>query len=441
MTSRFQFGLCLLVSVLAASPLPAATYFVRSGASGNGSSWANAWGNLSSINWSGKIAGDVICVAGGSYSGDIVTGASGNSTSPITVRRATASDPACGSTTSGWSAAYDAQVLTTGITVQNDYVTIDGAVANGIKITLANVSGSPKAIGVGGPTNHVTLRYIEVAGPCGTTACNQNGDARSIDLNRWNGSSFDLQNNMLIQYVNLHGACTIIWSAHSTNGIIEHSRFADSSDSTPGNPNCHPNVIATQDSTNMEFRYNEITNWQVEGIMTCPTNACDSSWDIYGNVWHDPMPGSYPRVLEAQANQNGPYLVYNNTFVNLYSMCANTGNGGSFSSGTLGRNNLYYGNAFSNCGLPNEDYDYSDGSLSGESHGQGNAGNPFVSLSGKNFHLSGDTNSGLTLLPPFNVDYDGNTRGANGIWDRGAYQYITQGPAPAPPTNLNVTVQ
>jgi hypothetical protein len=415
-----------------------ATKFVNHSASGsnNGSSWANAWTNVSGIAWGGLAAGDVVCVAGGSYSGSIVTGANGSSGSPITIRRATAADPTCGSGTIGWNSSFDSQVVIAAITLGNNYVTIDGAVTSGFLINLANGSGDPSAISVSGPTNDVVLRYIEVAGPCGSNACNQNGDSRSINLNNWNGSSYDLQNNMTIQYDNLHGSCTILWSAHSTNLIIEHTRFADSADSTPGNPNCHPNVIAEQDSTNVTFRYNEITNWQVEGIMACPNGGCSSTWNIYGNIWHDPMSGSYPRVLEAQGNSNGPYLVYDNTFVNMPYICASTANSGSFASGTQGRNNMFYGNSFANCGLPSEDYDYSDRALSGEAHGQGSSPNIFVNLSGKNFHLTQHTNAGLNLGSPFNIDYDGNTR-AN--WDRGAYEYVGGQNKPQPPTNLTAT--
>lgn len=437
---KFPKYLIILASFTALFSLSAqaATYFVRSGASGNGTSWSSAWGNVSSIGWSSLKAGDTVCVAGGTYSGGITIGASGASGNPITVRRAAAADATCGSSTAGWSSAYDSQVVVSKITLQNNYVTIDGVVPSGILLNLANSSGSPSAIGVSGPTNGVTLRYVEVAGPCGSSGCNQNGDSRSVDLNHYNGSSYDLQNNLTLQYMNLHGSCTILWTAHSTGLIIEHSRFADSSDTTPGNPNCHPNVIAEQDSTNATFRYNEVTNWQVEGIMACPSGGCSSSWDIYGNIWHDPMSGSYPRVLEAQGNSNGPYHVYNNTFVNLYYICASTSNGGSFASGTQGRNNIFW-NSNGSCGLPSEDYDLSNSSMS-ESHGQGNAANPFVNLSGHNYHLTGHTTAGTNLGVPYNIDYDGNTRAT---WDRGAYEYNSGSstPPPAAPSGLAAVVQ
>jgi hypothetical protein len=431
----------LILFLLAGTALPSwsATKFVNKSATGsnNGTSWANAWTNVSSIGWSGLAGGDVVCVAGGTYSGGISTGANGSSGNPITIRRASAADSTCGSGTAGWSAAFDAQVVISNINLQNNYVTIDGAVANGIKMNLGNSSGSPSSVGVSAATNGVILRYIEVAGPCGTTACNQNGDSRSIDLNSWNGSSYNLQNNMTIQNANLHGSCTILWSAHSTNLIIEHSRFADSADSTPGNPNCHPNVIAEQDSTNATFRYNEVTNWQVEGIMACPNGGCSSSWDIYGNVWHDPMGGSYPRVLEVQGNTNGPYHVYNNTFVNISFATATSANGGGFASGSTGKNNIYWNSPTG--GLPGSDYDLCNSSCS-ETNGQTYAGTDiFVSYSGHDYHLAKATNAGTSLSAPFNTDYDGKTRGGDGVWDRGAYEFGASGGRPNAPINLTAT--
>jgi hypothetical protein len=435
---KWSKAVCLILFAAAAVPSWSATHFVKSSATGsnNGSSWANAWTNVSSIGWSGLAAGDVVCVAGGTYSGSISTGKSGISGNPITIRRATAADATCGSSTAGWSAAFDTQASIGSINLANDYVTIDGAVANGFTMAISNSAGSPSAVNVSAPTNGVILRYIEAAGPCGTTACNQNGDSRSINLNSWNGSSYNLQNNMTIQYANLHGSCTILWSAHSTNLIIEHSRFADSADSTPGNPNCHPNVIAEQDSTNVTFRYNEVTNWQVEGIMACPNGGCSSSWNIYGNVWHDPMAGSYPRVLESQGNSNGPYLVYNNSFINISFAVMNTANGGSFATGSQARNNIYWNSPSG--GLPS-DYDLCNSSC-GETNGQTYTTiDLFTSYASQNYHLARATTAGQSLPAPYNVDYDGKTRGSDGLWDRGAYEFNGTTATPNPPTNLTGT--
>jgi chitodextrinase len=454
-----RFGIGIFFLLLSAASSQAATYFVRSGASGNGTSWANAWGNLSSIGWSSLAPDDVVCIAGGNYSSDLSTGKSGTSGHPIVVKRAVASDAKCGSSTAGWNAGYDSQiVMATGATMslQNDFVTIDGMTWHGIKISIpvppsGYAGGNLVGIGVGGPTNGITLAHIEVAGPCGSNGCAMGGaaDPRSINLNRWNGSTYDLQNNMVIQYNDLHGACNGIWSAHSSNLIIEHSRIADLIELNPWPDNCHENVFITQDTT-FVFRYNEVTNWDVEGILACPSGPCNStmSGDIYGNIFHDAAGGN-ARIIETQYGLGGPYHFYNNTVANLNQpnlqcfsyVCDGTNCTGPqtsiYAPGTSSLNNVFVNDKFASCsgGIPNitEDYDYSDKALS-EAHGQGSAANPFVNLAGLDFHLARATNAGQSLPSPYNIDPDGNLRGGDGVFDRGAYEFGgTIAPPPPPP--------
>jgi hypothetical protein len=54
-------------------------------------------------------------------------------------------------------------------------------------------------------------------------------------------------------------------------------------------------------------------------------------------------------------------------------------------------------------------------------------GDPFVSSSTYDFRLKASTNQGNILSSPFNMDMNGNTRGSDGVWDRGAYEYVTGG--------------
>lgn len=431
----------LFLMCLTTMPSWSTTRFVNKSATGsnNGSSWTNAWTELSSINWTGLSGGDTICIAGGTYTTTLTLGGNGTSASQLLVKRALTADATCGSSSSGWNNSFDAQVKLTGVINLGSasYVTLDGGVANGISVVMQNPTTEYDGIAVNGPTNGLVLRYIEVAGPCGTTICLQNGDHRSITLNHWNGSSYDLQSNMLMQYLNLHGACNLIWSAHSDQVIIEHSRFADSY--TTDATNCHPNVIINQSSTNMTFRYNEVVHWGVEGILSCPNGGCSSSWAIYGNIWHDPDTHSYPRVLEVQGpGSTGPYLVYGNSFINIPFATMTTANSGSYSSDSQGRNNLFWNSARGV--LPSNDYDLCNAGC-GETHGQTyTTTDLFVNYAGQNYHLARSTAAGQSQPPPYNMDYDGNVRGADGIWDRGAYEFVS-GARPNPPTNLTATPQ
>jgi hypothetical protein len=84
----------------------------------------------------------------------------------------------------------------------------------------------------------------------------------------------------------------------------------------------------------------------------------------------------------------------------------------------------------SGMGTIHKDYNwYSGASTNGEAHSvAGGAANPFVGASLANFHLlpgSSPINAGLGLASDgsLNKDADGNTRGADGAWDMGAFEY------------------
>jgi hypothetical protein len=120
----------IVVSILFSVPAWAANYHVLKGASGNGTSWSNAWGDLNNI--SGLAAGDTVYIGKGSgnYTGSITYSVSGSSGSPITIKRATIAEH--GSAT-GWSDTYDGIVtivagagVTTFKTNGYSYITIDG---------------------------------------------------------------------------------------------------------------------------------------------------------------------------------------------------------------------------------------------------------------------------------------------------------------------------
>ena len=235
----------LLVLLLICSHAFGATWFVRSGASGNGTSWANAWANPRAINWSGLSAGDTVCIAGGTYSGgsgSIVTNKSGTSTAPITIKRAYALDSKCGSKTTGWSSAYDAQVvLVTGaaIVFRSSYITIDGSVSNGLKVSMVIRDCPGKtwnecfAVSSEGATSGITLRHLELSGPCNgdptSPTCQSQGtdftfDPRGLAIQSGDGSP---QKNWLVQYNNVHGWCDGIYASNTNGLIIEHNTIAD----------------------------------------------------------------------------------------------------------------------------------------------------------------------------------------------------------------------
>jgi hypothetical protein len=79
---------------------------------------------------------------------------------------------------------------------------------------------------------------------------------------------------------------------------------------------------------------------------------------------------------------------------------------------------------------------YYDSGTQSETNIQNGTGNPFVNRTGKDYHLSAATNAGYTLSSPYNTDPDGNPRGGDGVWDRGAFEF--GGVAPSPPKGLRI---
>ena len=416
-------------------------WYVRAGASGNGTSWASAWGNVTNITWSSIQPGDTIWISGGNY-GSLSIGKSGNADTVagrIFIKRSTTSGH--GSDT-GWSSSYDAQVVLSSIQWDSlnvgSYVTIDGQVPSGIYISMT--SGNSSLVDIQRGNNYITIKYLDLKGPCGTAPCFQGGDNRMVDTTAWNGSSYEVVSNFKLQNSKLHGGCTLFWAMNIDNAVIENNEFYnnDATDWQPPNE-CHANIVATSESSNVTFRYNTIHNYSTEGIMMISGNS--GTWYIYGNLWYDAGEGitGYNRVVESQDGTNGPVYLYNNTMVGLYNG-VNSANGGIWANGSTAKNNIWWnmGDA-SFSGATNE---FCSSACSG-TNSISNGSNPFVNLGAKDYRLVSNVGNtypkdkGANLGSPYNVDLSGNIRGSDGVWDIGAYEYM--GSVVTPPSSTKFT--
>ncbi|MGZ3805075.1 MAG: hypothetical protein ACXVB4_12745, partial [Pseudobdellovibrionaceae bacterium] len=66
---------------------------------------------------------------------------------------------------------------------------------------------------------------------------------------------------------------------------------------------------------------------------------------------------------------------------------------------------------------------------------------PFVNVAGNDLRLLTATSAGTILSSPYNMDLNGNVRGADGIWDRGALEFVSNSLPPSmlsPPQNLRI---
>ncbi len=167
----------------------------------------------------------------------------------------------------------------------------------------------------------------------------------------------------------------------------------------------------------------------------CASGGCDNN-KIYGNTFFrnngDENSGGTIVVGGNGSSWAGSSasntLVYNNTIAGI-SGSTNTGgnilvNGGT---GNTCRNNLGYsiaGTFTVSCNTASNNTEVTS--------------DPFVSFATGDLRLSGATAAGTSLSSPYNVDMTGATRGADGTWDLGAYEYSAGGSGPPAPTNIRI---
>jgi hypothetical protein len=395
----------------------------------NGSDWNNAFDGMPPSDhgfWRSLVQpGDIIYVAGGTYHSNWQIKKSGAPGRAITIKRATASEHG---TDTGWNDAFDNQVLLqqAGIsTYACDYITIDGAVRNGIKILPAEIDNnrviylSPRNAN---GSNHIVLRYIEVAGP----GVSRN-EIRAIANTPTKGGA----TGCLIEYCTLHDVASAIFLADVSDVIIQHCTIYNLNADGP-----HENVVWSDRSSNVIFRWNVVYNSVAEGVFL---RAGNKSWDIYGNIFLDCGYG----IATKAGYPNNDIRIYNNTFKNVkypiyFKDASNTG---------IVKNNLIY----TRTGKPIisyqdvvHDYNWYSGYYTyGEANGiAGGDQDPFVNAAQDDYRLRPGTSAidkGANLGAAYDTGFDGIRRFKSGAWDIGAYEYVDGDSAANPPRNIRVS--
>jgi hypothetical protein len=389
---------------------------VRDGGTGSGAAWNDALDDLPAT----MTRGNTYYVADGSYAGYLFDDAESGTTT-ITVKKATVADHG---TATGWSDAYgDGTATFTGsFDFARDYYIVNGVTRNesdwksqvyGFRLT-GSVSSWALNFPPGG--DHISVSYLDIGGTLGSVfgggGFNPNEGFYFVNNG---GTSFDftashcfVHNCTLVQ---LAGADTVVieycyfldmWAKEcirgqdrAKNGTIRYCIFQDTTRDTglPGETGTAP--IAIWDGGSGDF----------------------DNWDIYGNVFFDTTTIAHSGGCILVGGDGGGWTgspasnvkIYNNTIVNfLGSFSADILiNGGT---GNEVRNTVWYG-----CiNTPTADPNTSNNSEQGS--------DPFVSAAGFNFRLSAAL-SGTSLSSPYNADLDGVTRGGDGTFDRGAFEY------------------
>jgi hypothetical protein len=455
--SKIRFFLLPLL-VITALQAYGANYYVHHGATGknNGTSWTDAWNEMNQINFSTLACGDTVWLAGGNYT----TGLKANKTcaagSVLTFNRVRSTD-ATAIAAPGWSSSYDSTVVLPSMDVPGPaaYITFDGRISYGIQILIPGSSGDgiDGGEGTGSGTSqaidHITWTNIEIYGPACVTSGTCTGSG-VVGINIMPYCQSANRTNLLFDHMSIHRTGEATRGCGWSNSIIQYSLLYD----TNNDGQQHEDILYSNPPyQNVTWRYNKIFLSPNDGIFfEGGTGAVN--WEFYGNVVYH---SGGELIVFKQGSSYGPVYIYNNVF-------ENDGTFGDYQPAWLDFTGPMVGgevanNVFENVTItgtpPNGNHNAF--SLSGSSDGgtgsfyynvgKLGASTMFVNESPTNpvvadFHLTstGATTfaKGETLASPYNQDPDGNTRGTGGVWYIGAYQYPST--APAPPTNLNGTV-
>lgn len=480
----------VLYSILLPGRVLAACHVITPSGSGShsGADWNNAYKGFGTgagqLSPSSMTRGDTYYLGAGSY-GYVNFNTSDSGTTLITVKAPTSSDNC---TNTGWNAGTmqgSAIFSSTGnepaLDVQSDYWTFDGqyglggTVAGG-DITLsdygiqANWGSGANTLAIirlglsGNPVTGITMRHIAKNGSNG--APNYDGSSTCEDgLVAYSGSS-----NLLFEYNFFENSGGAYNFAGVSNATVQYTM--NMTNYSIGG--CHgDHVNFPNGANNLTFRYNQWRSSSGTAVFDMPCGTCTTSSNVYfyGEqiYWVDSDQCRIPNgtlgacavgdaIVWASSGEGvtGNFYFINNTIDNM-SGTHFTGNSWTMpfnSSGTTWGTVLYEGNIISNsvavttpaCGSGNTCTSYSwdhnayyntTNTADTDTNKQVFSSSPFVNESGLNFQLVADTTAGVSFSSPYNQDPNGNTRGADGTWDRGAFQFVS---GLNPPTNLQATV-
>lgn len=446
-------NICKLITttiILFACTANAANKYVRTAATGSatGNDWNNAWSmaNLNA-NWASISPGDTIWIAGGSYSTGLVIGKSGTAANPIYIKRPTTGDAVPVAAT-GWSAGFDSTAIITSSTALRcgyAYIYIDGRIDMGMRFVASNSGGLPASADVTS-ANYLTLTNIDLVGPnsaafadgtsCGNTLQTFTSDCSGMMI----GYGYNPNpgaDNITVTHCRVRGHANEFWFAGARNILVEYCKIYDNG--AQNSATWHGNMMIVNGSDGITFRYNDVYNWQVEGLY--PWGSVSRNWYVYGNIFHDGyngIAGSTHRFLEIRSYSgtitHGPFYVYNNTITRCYAAFTRGDTSVFYSADSVIKNNLVFNVNGGGVG-------YVTGTINGNNVYA--TVDPFVSTASRNYDITSSSqarNVGTVITNvaghTYSTDYNGNARGADGTWDIGAYEY---GGAPAVTPVISVT--
>lgn len=404
--------LLLLMLCLGAGRAEAASvYCVRPGATGanTGADWTNAYSSLPAT----LVRGATYYLADGSYGSYTFDDAESGS-SLITIKKATAADHGVDT---GWQSSYgDGQAAWTRVVFARDYYVFDGNSTSGYGMSMTPSTEEGIYIHAASSVDYITIKSVTI---------NMNGaDANTRGIQAW------VATNITVSNVESHGSENDCFCMERMeNSLIEkfycHERRMGSG--------IHGDAFEIHSCSNITIR-NSRFNWDGQQIFFgADTLGANGRWDIYGNLFYGGS-SSGQGICRNSNGTGGPVYIYNNTFYGLNTTIIE----GGMNYASV-KNNIFIAGNDKTVGVPNMDYNYYSSDMSGYSDAHAQVGgNPFVNASAGNFKLVSATNPGLsTIGATYNTDPENILRGADGVWDRGAFEYNPAAvpvPTPVPPT-------
>ena len=380
---------------------------VLDGGTGDGSAWDNALDQIPAT----LTRGDTVWIGDGDYNAVTFNDAPSGSTY-IYIYKATES---AHGTSAGWQASYGDGVANFSGTMNfdTDYWIMEGVTGSkktghGFYITTTSCATHSKIVQVRYGADNVRISHTEME-HCGESN-EYNQDILYVAWSDDGGSD-----NLTISYCYLHDVnrqpVHLNWSQ---NFVFEHNYIEDHYNADE--IGIHSSGFAANNcgNANMTLRYNIFED--IEGTTIIgPKDSHQQNIYIYGNIFYRSGADYYNTTNGAIANTGGDtndsMYVYNNTFVDLLGPSGVNWLGDGV--GNVCRNNLWV-----NC----ETVNLNNAGTQSNNEPNGST-NLFIDYAGDDFILSQSTGAGYILPSPFNQDMNGNTRGADGEFDIGAFEY------------------
>lgn len=433
---------CMAILLFSVTSAHASRYVGPTGGgrgSQNGSDWNNCYNGLPAS----LVRGETYYIKEGSFGSYTFDDAHSGSTL-IRIKKCGAAgqvsngsgDGVCETAAGFIASEHDGQAIFSGMHFSTGYYKIDGVTGggpgnweSGHGILLNGGVSSDKY--VDNNSDYITMSHINVnVGATGPS------DSRAFEIY---GHDY-----FTVEYSYIHDIGMDIFSMNVMNNFtLQYSKIARNYQDAA----YHGDIIEYQigNATNFTVRYNFFQD--VVGSYGFGSHGpVINGYYIYGNIFYFTKNSFFGNGLIGCLSAGGTLTnlkFYNNTIAGVM------GDGGyGFGFGRMGGtgnaayNNIYYrasgATAHSFSDVTHSNNTFYNMAYSGE---QNLSGNPFVSFP-SNLMLSGPTTAGSSFSSPYNSDMLGNTRGADGVLDRGAYEYGGSGQPllkPIPPAIIGIS--